>query len=166
LLAYIKAAGMDPSRVAFAPMLKESDHLQRFVHADLFMDSFPCNAHTTASDALWAGVPLITRSGESFASRVAGSILHAVGLEELIVESEADYEALALRIYRDRAYHQQLKQRVKVGVERGALYDAKKYTRAFEQALIEIHERHHQGEAPQDLEVASLCAEAAWVEAA
>lgn len=166
LLAYIKAAGMDPSRVAFAPMLKESDHLRRFVHADLFMDSFPCNAHTTASDALWAGVPLITRSGESFASRVAGSILHAVGLEELIVESEADYEALALRIYRDRAYHQQLKQRVKVGVERGALYDAKKYTRAFEQALIEIHERHHQGEAPQDLEVASLLAETAWVEAA
>jgi predicted O-linked N-acetylglucosamine transferase (SPINDLY family) len=166
LLAYINAAGMDPSRVVFAPMLMESDHLQRFVHADLFMDSFPCNAHTTASDALWAGVPLITRSGESFASRVAGSILHAVGLEELIVESEADYEALALRIYRDRAYHRQLKQRVKAGVQHGSLYDAKKYTRAFEQALAEVHKRYHQGEAPQDLEVASLCAEAAWVEAA
>ncbi len=159
LLDYIKGSGMDPSRVVFAPMLMEADHLKRFVHADLFMDSFPCNAHTTASDALWAGVPLITRSGETFASRVAGSILHAVGLEELIVESEADYEALALRIYRDRAYHRQLKQRVRDGVEHGALYDAKKYTRAFEQALIEVYERHHRGEAPQDLEVASLSAQ-------
>jgi predicted O-linked N-acetylglucosamine transferase (SPINDLY family) len=159
LLDYIKASGMDPSRVVFAPMLMEADHLKRFVHADLFMDSFPCNAHTTASDALWAGVPLITRSGETFASRVAGSILHAVGLEELIVETEADYEALALRIYRDRAYHRQLKQRVRDGVEHGALYDAKKYTRAFEQALVEVYERHHRGEAPQDLEVASLSAQ-------
>jgi predicted O-linked N-acetylglucosamine transferase (SPINDLY family) len=159
LLDYIKASGMDPSRVVFAPMLMEADHLKRFVHADLFMDSFPCNAHTTASDALWAGVPLITRSGETFASRVAGSILHAVGLEELIVESEADYEALALRIYRDRAYHRQLKQRVRDGVEHGALYDAEKYTRAFEQALVEVYERHHRGEAPQDLEVASLSAQ-------
>jgi predicted O-linked N-acetylglucosamine transferase (SPINDLY family) len=155
LLAYIKDAGMDPSRIVFAPILTETEHLKRFAHADLFMDSFPCNAHTTASDALWAGVPLITRSGSTFASRVAGSILHAVGLEELIVDSEAAYEALALRIYKDRAYHRQLKQRVKDGVDNGALYDVVKYTRAFEQALIEVHERHRRGEAPQDLEAVS-----------
>ena len=161
LLAYIKASGMDPSRVVFAPMLMEADHLKRFVHADLFMDSFPCNAHTTASDALWAGVPLITRSGQTFASRVAGSILHSVGLEDLIVDSEAAYEALALRIYKDPAYHRQLKQRVKDGVARGALYDVKKYTRAFERAMLEVYERHHRGEAPQDLDVASLPAETA-----
>jgi predicted O-linked N-acetylglucosamine transferase (SPINDLY family) len=142
-------------------MLMEADHLKRFVHADLFMDSFPCNAHTTASDALWAGVPLITRSGQTFASRVAGSILHSVGLEDLIVDSEAAYEALALRIYKDPAYHRQLKQRVKDGVARGALYDVKKYTRAFERAMLEVYERHHRGEAPQDLEVASLPAETA-----
>jgi predicted O-linked N-acetylglucosamine transferase (SPINDLY family) len=86
---------------------------------------------------------------------VAGSILHAVGLEELIVDSEAAYEALALRIYKDRAYHRQLKQRVKDGVDNGALYDVVKYTRAFEQALIEVYERDRGGEAPQDLEAVS-----------
>lgn len=156
LLAYAKAAGVAPERIAFAPMLLEVDHLQRMQYADLFLDSFPCNAHTTASDALWAGVPLITRSGQTFASRVAGSILKAVGLEELIVESEADYEALALRIYQDRNYHRELQRRVKQGVAQGALYDANRYTRHFERALIELHDRHHQGLCPQDLDVSAL----------
>lgn len=156
LLAYVKAAGVAPERIAFAPMLLEADHLQRMQHADVFLDSFPCNAHTTASDALWAGVPLITRSGKTFASRVAGSILHTVGLEELIVDSEADYEALALKIYQDRDYHRELKHRVKQGVAHGALYDAKRYTKHFERALIELHDRHHQDLPPQDLDVAHL----------
>lgn len=156
LLDYIEASGMDPARIVFAPMLMEADHLKRFVHADLFMDSFPCNAHTTASDALWSGVPIITRSGETFASRVAGSILHAVGLEELIAESEQAYEALALKIYHDRTYHQQLRRRVKEGIAQGALYDVENYTRHFERALIEIHELERAGGEPQDLDVASL----------
>jgi protein O-GlcNAc transferase len=156
LLAHIKASGMDPSRVAFAPLLTETDHLKRFVHADLFMDSFPCNAHTTASDALWSGVPIITRSGQTFASRVAGSILQTVGLQELIVDSEEAYEALALKIYQDRAYHQQLKQRVKDGIAHGPLYNAETYTRHFERALIEVHERQREGAKPQDLDVAQL----------
>lgn len=156
LLEYARQSGVDASRLIFAPMKLEAEHLQRLVHADLFMDSFPCNAHTTASDALWAGVPLITRSGETFASRVAGSILHTVGLEELIVESEEAYEALALKIYNDRAYHQQLKQRVSSGIAHGPLYDAKTYTRYFEQALLEIHERHHKDRPHEDLDVMSL----------
>ena len=156
LLAYIKASGMDPQRVVFAPMLVEADHLKRFVHADLFMDSFPCNAHTTASDALWAGVPIITRSGQTFASRVAGSILQTVGLQELIVDSEEAYEALALKIYHDRAYHQQLKQRVRDGIAHGPLYNAETYTGHFERALIEVYERQLDGAKPQDLDVAQL----------
>jgi predicted O-linked N-acetylglucosamine transferase (SPINDLY family) len=156
LLAHIKASGMDPQRVVFAPLLVEADHLKRFVHADLFMDSFPCNAHTTASDALWAGVPIITRSGQTFASRVAGSILQTVGLQELIVDSEEAYEALALKIYHDRAYHQQLKQRVKDGIAHGPLYNAETYTGHFERALIEVYERQREGAEPQDLDVAQL----------
>ncbi len=160
LLDHIEACGMDPSRIVFAPMLMEADHLKRFVHADLFMDSFPCNAHTTASDALWSGVPIITRSGETFASRVAGSILHAVGLKELIADSEQAYEALALKIYRDREYHQQLKRRVKEGIAHGALYDVQTYTRHFERALIEIHELQRAGGQPQDLDVARLRSDA------
>lgn len=156
LLDYVRQSGVDTDRIIFAPMQLETDHLQRFVHADLFMDSFPCNAHTTASDALWAGVPLITRSGETFASRVAGSILHAAGLPELIVDTEEAYELLALKIYSDRNYHRQLKERVRDGIDHGPLYDAKAYTRHFERALLEIHERHHSGSPPEDLDVASL----------
>ena len=156
LLDYVRQSGVDTDRIIFAPMQLEADHLQRFVHADLFMDSFPCNAHTTASDALWAGVPLITRSGDTFASRVAGSILHAAGLPELIVDTEEAYEALALKIYSDRNYHRQLKERVRDGIDHGPLYDAKAYTRHFERALLEIHERHHSGSPPEDLDVASL----------
>lgn len=156
LIDYVRQSGVDADRIIFAPMLLEADHLQRFVHADLFMDSFPCNAHTTASDALWAGVPIITRSGETFASRVAGSILHAAGLPELIVDSEEAYEALALKIYSDRNYHRQLKERVRDGIDHGPLYDAKTYTRHFERALLEIHERHQRGTPPEDLDVASL----------
>jgi len=160
LLHHIKASGMDPARVVFAPLLMEADHLKRFVHADLFMDSFPCNAHTTASDALWAGVPIITRSGQTFASRVAGSILQTVGLQELVVDTEQAYEALALKIYRDRGYHQQLKQRVKDGIAHGALYDVETYTRHFERALMEVHERQRRGAEPVDLDVLRLQAPA------
>jgi protein O-GlcNAc transferase len=156
LLTYVQKSGRDPGRIILAPLLHEADHLKRFVHADLFLDSFPCNAHTTASDALWAGVPIVTRSGRSFASRVAGSILHAVGLRELIVDSEQAYEALALKIYRDRGYHRQLKQRVREGVRHGVLYDAVKYTRHFEGALIEVFESQRRGDPPQDMEVAQL----------
>ncbi len=156
ILDYVARTDIDPARVIFARYLPEAAHLRRLAFADLFLDTFPCNAHTTASDAVWAGVPLITRSGETFASRVAGSILSAVGLPELIVDSESAYEALALKVYRDRDYHQSLKRRVKEGIANGPLYDVKTYTRRFEQALIEIHRRHQHGLSPQDLRVAHL----------
>jgi predicted O-linked N-acetylglucosamine transferase (SPINDLY family) len=87
---------------------------------------------------------------------VAGSILQTVGLQELIVDSEEAYEALALKIYQDRAYHQQLKQRVKDGIAHGPLYNAETYTRHFERALIEVYERQREGCKPQDLDVATL----------
>jgi predicted O-linked N-acetylglucosamine transferase (SPINDLY family) len=87
---------------------------------------------------------------------VAGSILQTVGLQELIVDSEETYEALALKIYHDRAYHQQLTQRVKDGIAHGPLYNAETYTRHFERALIEVYERQREGAKPQDLDVAEL----------
>lgn len=136
---YTREAGIDPSRVIFAPFLPEAAHLERLTHADLFLDSFPCNAHTTASDALWAGVPLLTRSGQTFASRVAGSILTAIGAEELIVTNEDDYFQLALRIYKDKEYLGHLKQIVKSGIDKGPLYDIQKYTSNFEKALMNTH---------------------------
>lgn len=138
---HAREAGIDPSRVIFADFLPEAAHLERLTHADLFLDSFPCNAHTTASDALWAGVPLLTRSGKTFASRVAGSILTAVGATELIVNDEEDYFNLAMRIYGDGEYLNQLKATVKAGIHQGPLYDIEQYTRHFEKALLDVH--HH-----------------------
>ncbi len=156
ILDYVSRTDLDPARIIFAKYLPEAAHLRRLAFADLFLDTFPCNAHTTASDALWAGVPLITRSGETFASRVAGSIVSSVGLQELIVDSEAAYEALALKVYRDRGYHESLKRRVREGIANGPLYDVDTYARHFERALVEIYRRHQHGLSPQDLEVAQL----------
>lgn len=158
LRQYVGSTDIDPGRIIFAKHLPEAQHLTRLAHADVFLDTFPCNAHTTASDALWAGVPIITRSGETFASRVAGSILHAVGLGELIADSEAAYQALAMRLYRDSNYRDRIGQCVRQGVLHGPLYDAKKYTRYFEQALLEVYRRTQQGLEPCDIEVTHMCA--------
>ena len=84
--------GVEPNRLVFAGRMPMAQHLARHKCADLFLDTLPCNAHTTASDALWAGLPVLTRMGESFASRVAASLLNAIGLPELITTSAIDYE--------------------------------------------------------------------------
>ncbi|MBX3603061.1 MAG: hypothetical protein KF863_20755 [Rubrivivax sp.] len=93
--------GIDPRRLVFAATVDQAAHLDRVACADLFLDTWPCNGHTTASDMLWAGVPLVTFSGRTFASRVAGSLLHAVGAPELVCDDVAAYEALALDLARD-----------------------------------------------------------------
>jgi predicted O-linked N-acetylglucosamine transferase (SPINDLY family) len=142
LIKYASDEGVDPERIIFAPFLPEREHLTRLSHADLFLDSFPCNAHTTASDAMWAGVPLLTRSGNTFASRVAGSILRSVDLNELIVKSDFEYECLALRIYNDALFHHNLKKKLKENIGRCSLYNTEKYTIQLERALIEIFERN------------------------
>lgn len=150
---YVEKTDVDPARIIFAPIVPEAQHLQRVSFADCFLDSFPCNAHTTASDALWAGVPLITKSGKTFASRVAGSILTTVGLPELIVDNDADYEALALRVYNNRSYLQDLKRRVKIGIESGPLYDSTAFSRHFERALKIIYDRHHNDQSNIDVDL-------------
>ena len=93
--------GIDPSRLIFADRLPLEQHLARHLLADLFLDTLPYNAHTTASVALWAGLPVVTRLGEAFAGRVAASLLNAIGLPELVTHSIEDYEALALQLARD-----------------------------------------------------------------
>jgi predicted O-linked N-acetylglucosamine transferase (SPINDLY family) len=148
---YTLEAGIDPSRVIFADFLPEAAHLERLTHGDLFLDSFPCNAHTTASDAVWAGVPLLTRSGPTFASRVAGSILTTVGAEELIVTNEEDYFNLATRIYKDKEYLRHLKQIVKSGIGNGPLYNIKQYTRNFENALMHAQSQSQNADSKTDI---------------
>src|SRR5207237_2836488 len=93
--------GVDPDRLVFAPVMPLAEHLGRHRNADLFLDTWPCNAHTTASDALWAGLPVLTCTGDTFAGRVAGSLLAAIGLPELVTTVPEDYERIALALARD-----------------------------------------------------------------
>jgi protein O-GlcNAc transferase len=124
-----------PERVVFAPRVALEEHLGRHGIADLFLDTFPCNAHTTANDALFAGLPVVTCTGETFASRVSGSHLRAIGLPELIAETLVDYEALALKLAHEPALLASYRTRLRSNRDREALFDTGGYTRALEQLL-------------------------------
>ena len=132
LTAAAVTEGVDPGRLVFAPILPHGQHLARHRHAELFLDTLPCNAHTTASDALWAGLPVLTCAGETFAGRVAGSIVHAAGLSELVTNSPRDYEALALALARDPARLNDIRSCLGVGRENLPLFDMGKRTRDLE----------------------------------
>jgi protein O-GlcNAc transferase len=141
-------------RLIFAPRTGSEDHLARHRLADLFLDTYHCNAHTTASDALWAGVPVLTCSGATFAGRVAGSLLTAVGLPELITHSLDDYEALALKLARDPTLLAALRQKLARHRETHPLFNTERFARHIEAAYIEMWERCQRGEPPQSFAVA------------
>lgn len=122
--------GVDPDRIIFAPRAPLNSHLQRYQLADLFLDTYPYNAHTTASDSLWCGVPVLTLMGESFPSRVAASILTAAGHPEFITQNLDDYQARAIE-YATSGQHR------KINVRDSALFDIKVYTKNFEECLLE-----------------------------
>ena len=146
--------GLDPQRLIFAqrtPLL--SDHLARYQAADLFLDTSPYNAHTTASDALWAGLPLLTSPGESFASRVASSVLHAIGLPELIADTPEAYEAQAITLGTQPEQMKLLKQKLAANRLTTPLFDTARYTRHLEDAYTQMHTRHLAGLAPEHLTV-------------
>jgi predicted O-linked N-acetylglucosamine transferase (SPINDLY family) len=144
--------GIAPHRLVFAPDLPQAEHLGRLQLADLVLDTLPYNAHTTASDALWAGVPLITCAGDTFASRVAGSILHAVGLPELVTASLADYAALALKLMRDPARLQALRRKLAAQRAAAPLFDVPRYARDLETLYTAMWQRHGAGLAPAALD--------------
>ena len=125
-------------KIIFAKKVDFDEHIQRHQIIDLFLDTFPYNAHTSASDALWAGCPIISLSGETFASRVAGSILTEIGCPELIVSSIAEYEELAI----DLAIHPDklsgLKQKILAQKESSNLFKPKNFTLDFERKLINL----------------------------
>ena len=121
--------GIEPRRLVFAPRLPLERHLGRMAAADLFLDTLPYNAHTTASDALWVGLPVLTCAGETLASRVAGSLLHAIGLPELVTGSMEQYERLALRLAGEPAYLQSLRQKLMRNRSTATLFDAGRFTR-------------------------------------
>jgi predicted O-linked N-acetylglucosamine transferase (SPINDLY family) len=127
--------GVGPERLVFAPRVPLAEHLARHAVADLFLDTFPCNAHTTANDALWAGLPLLACAGETFASRVSGSQLRAIGLPELATESLEAYEAKALELARDPRLLASCRERLGANRDTTPLFDTAAYTRALEDAL-------------------------------
>jgi protein O-GlcNAc transferase len=142
-----QARGVLPERIVFAAHVPAAeDHLARLAAADLFLDTHPYNAHSTAMDALWAGLPILTLKGESFASRVAASLLMAAGLPELIVDSPGAYESLALGLARDPAMLGALKEKLRARRDSCALFDTARFTRNLEAALGMMWERTQKGE--------------------
>lgn len=146
--------GVDPRRLVFAESRPNPEHLARHAHADLFLDTFAYNAHTTMSDALWAGLPAVTRLGRQFAARVGASLLVNTGMDELIARSDEEYEALALSLARDPARLAALRAKLAANRAQAPLFDTIGYTRALEQACVEVLERHRQGQPPADMAVA------------
>jgi predicted O-linked N-acetylglucosamine transferase (SPINDLY family) len=145
--------GVDPGRLVFAPRRGAADHLARCALADLFLDTHPCTAHTTASDALWAGVPLVTLSGSSFMSRVATSLLHAVDLSPLAVRTPAEYEKLAIHLALAPLELDALKSHLHKARFTSTLFDTAGYARNLEAAFDAIWNRHVRGERPSVLHV-------------
>jgi predicted O-linked N-acetylglucosamine transferase (SPINDLY family) len=127
--------GVAPGRLIFADRIDLPHHLARHRHADLFLDCWPCSAHTTASDALWAGLPILTLAGETFASRVAASLLTAVDLPELITTSPADYETMALQLARNPAILADLRRRLAGARATSPLFKGHVFARAIETAF-------------------------------
>lgn len=132
-----EARGISPDRLVFAERMPASEHLARQTCADLFLDTFNYNAHTTTSDALWVGLPVVTKLGESFASRVAGSLLRAVGLADLVTDTAPSYEELALALASDPARLRDVKERLAANRTTQPLFDTEAFTRAFEQLLVD-----------------------------
>lgn len=134
------AAGIDPARLVIAPRLPLAEHLARYRLADLFLDTLPCNGHTTTSDALWAGCPVLTRPGEAFAERVAASLLTAAGLPELIAEDDEAYLATARRLGERPAERAELRARL-AEPGRLPLFDTARFARNLEAAYTEMWRR-------------------------
>ena len=153
LRAAAGSAGIAPERLVFAPKWQLAPHLARLANADLFLDTLPVNAHTTASDCLWAGLPVLTCLGDSMVSRVAASLLEAAQLPELVTRSLAQYEALALDLANDRGRLAALRERLARTARTSPLFDIARYTTNLEKAFLTMHEISARGEPPRAIEV-------------
>jgi predicted O-linked N-acetylglucosamine transferase (SPINDLY family) len=155
--------GVDPTRLIFAERLAAlPEHLARHRLADLFLDTLPYNAHSTACDALWAGLPVLTLLGESFASRVAASLLTAIDLPELITSTPGQYEALAIELAANPEQLAHLRDRLARNRLTSPLFDTQRYTRHLEAAYMQIYTRHQAGLAAEHIAVLSAESEALY----
>jgi predicted O-linked N-acetylglucosamine transferase (SPINDLY family) len=150
------ARGVDPARLVFAGRMPLDDHLARHRLADLFLDTLPYNAHTTASDALWAGLPVLTACGESFAGRVAASLLNAVGLPDLVTENLDRYEAMARKLADHASLLDGFRERLERNRLQYPLFDSARFCGHIETAFGTMWERWQRGQSPESFSVAAL----------
>jgi protein O-GlcNAc transferase len=143
--------GLDPKRLVFAKRMSLPEHLARQKAANLFLDTQPYNAHTTASDALWVGLPVLTCMGESFASRVASSLLYAIGLPELVTETRLEYELLAIELGTNPRKLLAIQNKLKTNKLTTSLFDSKLLTKHIESAYIKMYEQHQENLPPNHI---------------
>ena len=145
--------GVEPDRIIFADKISNAEHLARHRLADLFIDTFPYTAHTTCSDALWSSLPVVTRIGQSFVSRVSASLLTAIGLSELITKKEKEYEELAFKIANNKSLLNEIKKKLNKNKLIKPLFNTKLFTKNIESAFIIMHERYYLNMPIQNIEI-------------
>jgi len=150
----VQARGISPDRLVSAPyVIEDAEHLARLQLADLFLDTIPYNAHATASDALWAGVPVVTVAGANFPGRVAASLLHAIGMPDLIAASLKDYEQLALTLARNPDRLAGIRDELARKRRTYSLFDTASFTRGLETAYATMWDRWQRGLSPASFTV-------------
>lgn len=147
------ARGLNPERLIFAPRIPLQEHLSRHRLADLFLDTLPYNAHTTASDALWTGLPLLTQIGDTFPGRVAASLLNAVGLPDLVTATQHEYEGLAIELAANPEKLATIKNRLSQNRLTEPLFNTRLFTRHIERAYEAMYERLQAGLPPENISV-------------
>ena len=145
--------GVNSNRIIFAEKISQPDHLARHKLADLFIDTFPYTAHTTCSDSLWSGLPVVTRIGESFASRVGASVLNAIGLEELITKTEQEYENLTTQLATKPEFLKKIKKKLEKNKNKEPLFNTKLYTSHIEKAYIKIYNNYQSNLSVENIEI-------------
>jgi protein O-GlcNAc transferase len=157
LRRHAEIRGVDPSRLVFAGWAPMEEHLTRQKLADIFLDTFAYNAHTTASEALWAELPVVTKAGKGFSARAAASLLTAVGLPELITETEQEYEALILNLATNPERLAQIRKTLADKRLSAPLFDTALFTKHLEDGYQQVYQRYYDGKLPDDIFVPEHC---------
>jgi protein O-GlcNAc transferase len=157
LCTQAEARGVNPSRLVFAGRVPIGEHLARQKLADIFLDTFAFNAHTTAAEALWVGLPVVTKVGKGFAARVAASLLTAIGLPELITETEQEYEELILHLASNPEYLAKIRQTLADNQLSTPLFDTTLYTKHLEDGYQQAYQRYYDGKTPKAIFVPEHC---------
>jgi predicted O-linked N-acetylglucosamine transferase (SPINDLY family) len=157
LRSHVETFGVDPSRLIFASRVPMDEHLARHKLADLFLDTFTYNAHTTATEALWTGLPVVTKAGKGFSARAAASLLTAAALPELITETEQEYEELILHLASNPGRLAQVRKKLADNRLSTPLFNTERYTRHLENGYEQAYQRYFDGKLPRTIVVPENC---------